>query len=160
MPRKTGSRTGARSAASSAETRTWLFRWFQRARRERAPHPITSWQTPLCPLPASGARARAAPTGADGLRNNNLGKTTIARRGRAKRRHWREANADRAQNKGGRPGAARRSGPARFDFATNDAGAAARRAPSEWLRRLNKPPPPLRARKGGTTWLPSFLPLV
>src|SRR5215475_6872486 len=108
------------------------------ATRARPSHPITSWQTPLCPLPASGARARAAPTGADGLRNNNLGKTTIARRGRAKRRHWREANADRAQNKGGRPGAARRSGPARFDFATNDAGAAARRAPSEWLRRLTK----------------------
>src|SRR5215831_2223297 len=134
MPRKTGSRTGARSAASSAETRTWLFRWFQRARGPDARR----------------TQVRAAPTGADGLRDNNLGKTTIARRGRAKRRHWREANgreanADHAQNKGGRPGAARRSGPAMFDFATNDAGAAARRAPSEWLRRLDKRRPHTRA---------------
>src|SRR5262249_35509023 len=36
MPRKIGSRTGARSAASSAETRTWLFRWFQGARGANA----------------------------------------------------------------------------------------------------------------------------
>src|SRR5262249_11918177 len=91
----------------------------------------------------------------------NLGKTTIARRGRAKRRHWREANgreanADHAQNKGGRPGAARRSGPATFDFATNDAGAAARRPPSEWLRRLDKRRPHTRASRARSTWRPSF----
>src|SRR5262245_10687247 len=92
-----------------------------------------------------GARARAAPTGADGLRDDNLGKRTIARHGRAKRRHWCEANAHRAQNKGGRPGAARRSGPATFGFATNDAGAAARRAASEWLRRAIKRRPHTRA---------------
>src|SRR6266478_4122029 len=49
-------------------------------------------------------------TGDDGLRDDNLGKRTIARRGTVKRRHWRDANGDRAQNKGGRPGAARRSG--------------------------------------------------
>src|SRR5262249_15848455 len=70
--------------------------------------------------------------------------------------HWREANADRAQNKGGRPGAARRSGPATFDFATNDAGAAARRAPSEWLRRLDKRRPHTRAERARSTWRPSF----
>jgi hypothetical protein len=33
---------------------------------------------PLCPLPASGARARAAAAGAAGLRDDNLGKRTIA----------------------------------------------------------------------------------
>src|SRR5215831_18655753 len=98
---------------------------------------------PLVPTRYGGARARAAPTGADGLSEDNLGKTTIARRGRAKRRHRREANADHAQNKGGRPGAARRSGPARFDFATG--AGAARRAPSEWLRRSNKRRPHMRA---------------
>src|SRR5215813_12488762 len=43
---------------------------------------------PLVPTRYGGARARAAPTGADGLRDDNLGKRTIARRGRAKRRHW------------------------------------------------------------------------
>src|SRR5262245_56272969 len=82
--------------------------------------------------------------GADGLRDDNLGKRTIARRDSVKRRHWRDPNGDRAQNKGGRPGAARRSGPATFDFATG-AAAAARRVPSEWLRRSDKRRPRTRA---------------
>src|SRR5215472_18716763 len=140
MPRKTGSRTGARSAASSAETRTWLFRWLQRARGESAPHPIDVMATPLCPLPVVSAftrvfnalwrgegtcRADGLWAALTGLRDDNLGKRTIARRGSVKRRHWRDANDDHAQNKGGRPGAARRSGPATFDFATG-AGAACR----------------------------------
>src|SRR6266567_4734701 len=96
-------------------------RWGEGLFASAPPHPMDVMATPLCPLPASGARARAAPPAYGrrrGLRDDNLGKRTIARRGRAKRRHWREANADRAQNKGGRPGAARRSGPATFDFAT------------------------------------------
>src|SRR5215469_11749326 len=89
MPRKTGSRTGARSAASSAETRTWLFRRFQRARGESAPHPIDVMATPLCPLPVVSAFTRVFNAlwrgegtcrayGRDGLRDDNLGKTTIA----------------------------------------------------------------------------------
>src|SRR5262249_43138652 len=36
---------------------------------------------PLVPTRYGGARARAAPTGADGLRDNNLGKTTNAAAG-------------------------------------------------------------------------------
>src|SRR5207245_1780229 len=107
---------------------------------------LTSWQhhRALSPQAGRGHVPRRRPTGgADGLRDDNLGKRTIARRGRAKRRHWREANADRAQNQGGRPGAARRSGPATFDFATG--AGAARRAPSEWLRRSDKRPPRMRA---------------
>src|SRR6516225_1192617 len=64
-------------------------------------------------------------------------------RRRAKRRRWRQANINRLHNKGGRPGAARRSGPATFDFATG--AGAARRVPSEWLRRSNKRLPHMRA---------------
>src|SRR5262249_21018416 len=99
----------------------------------------------LSPQAGRGHVPRRRPTGgADGLRDDNLGKRTIARRGRAKRRHWRAPNGDRAQNKGGRPGAARRSGPATVDFATG-AAAAARRVPSEWLRRSDKRRPRMPA---------------
>src|SRR6516164_8767993 len=102
------------------------------ALREGAPHPIEIMANTIVPsprrkrvharlqraMPGRGHVPRRRPTGgADGLRDDNLGKRTITRRGRAKRRHWRDANGDHAQNKGGRPGAARRSGPAMFDFA-------------------------------------------
>src|SRR6516165_973046 len=112
----------------------------QGALREGAPHPIEIMATPLCPLPVVSAftrvfnalwrgegtcRADGLWAALTGLRDDNLGKRTIARRGSVKRRHWRDANDDHAQNKGGRPGAARRSGPATFDFATG-AGAACR----------------------------------
>src|SRR5215471_7598007 len=99
----------------------------------------------LSPQAGRGHVPRRRPTGgADGLRDYNLGKRTIARRDSVKRRYWRDPNGDRAQNKGGRPGAARRSGPATFDFATG-AAAAARRVPSEWLRRSDKRRPRTRA---------------
>src|SRR6516162_1704674 len=129
-----------------------------------------SWRgTPLCPLPVVSAftrvfnalwrgegtcRADGLWAALTGLRDDNLGKRTIARRGSVKRRHWRDANDDHAQNKGGRPGAARRSGPATFDFATG-AGAACR-APSGWLRRSGKRRPHTRAYRARSTWRPSF----
>src|SRR5262245_24978063 len=101
------------------------------------PHPIDIMANTIVP--------RRRPTGgADGLRDYNLGKRTIARRDSVKRRHWRHPTADGAQNKGERPGAARRSGPATFDFATG-AAAAARRVPSEWLRRSDKRRPRMPA---------------
>src|SRR6516162_8864652 len=149
MPRKTGSRTGARSAASSAETWTWLFRWFQRARGPdaRAPHPIDVMANTIVPSPRKRGEGTCR---SNGLRAALTGYETIIwakgqspRRGGAKRRHWRDTNGDRAQNKGGRPGAARRSGPAMFDFANG--AEAARRAPSEWLRRSDKRRPHMRA---------------
>src|SRR5262245_43047757 len=82
--------------------------------RERASHPVDLMATP-CPLPARGtprqqkrvharlqramrrggprrgARARAAPTGAGGLRDDNLGKTTIAPPCGVGATHWRRA---------------------------------------------------------------------
>src|SRR5262249_26018317 len=107
---------------------------------------LTSWQ-PHCPLPPQAGRGhvpRRRPTGADGLRDDNLGKRTIAPPWQGKAQALaRYTNGDGAQNKGGRPGAARRSGPARVDFAIG--GEAACRAPTEWLRRSNKRRPRMRA---------------
>src|SRR3989440_5087243 len=54
---------------------------------------------PLCPLPASGARARAAAAGAARLRDDNLGKRTIAAAATTDRaRTWKAA---RKKNAGG-----------------------------------------------------------
>src|SRR5262249_2511095 len=104
----------------------------QGALREGAPHPIEIMATPLCPLPVvsaftrvfnalggGGGRGRAEGLGAGvrGLRDDIWEKRTIARRGSEKRRLGRDANDAHAKKKGGRPGAARRSGPATFDFA-------------------------------------------
>src|SRR5215470_16459041 len=76
------------------------------ATRER-PHPIDVMATPLCPLPAVSAftrvfnalcrgegtyRADDLWAALTGLRDDNLGKRTIARRGRAKLTRWRHAN--------------------------------------------------------------------
>ena len=74
--------------------------------------PLTQFQImaiPLRPLPASGARARATAAGAAGLRDDNLGKRTIA--------VARESGLGRGKpltKERGRPGAARCSGPAMF----------------------------------------------
>src|SRR5262249_27944897 len=88
------------------------------ALREGAPHPIEIMATPLCSSPrrkrvharlqramaGRGHVPRRRPTGgADGLRDDNLGKRTIARRGSVKRRHWREAKDDHGQKKRRRP---------------------------------------------------------
>src|SRR5215471_9678405 len=91
----------------------------QGALREGAPHPIEIMATPLCPLPVVSAftrvfnalwrgegtcRADGLRAALTGLRDDNLGKRTIARRGRAKRRHWRDANGDMRKTNAGGPG--------------------------------------------------------